>query len=249
MSNNAGLNQSHQSVTAYDDAARVAAYDAKMEIMHPNRRKMAEIVSAMLPFSAESGITLLDLGTGTGFLAAHLLQVFPMATIIAIDGAAAMIQQAQARLGNKSRQLVWRICSFQDLVKDDDLPMLDAVVSSFALHHLSADEKLELYRALLPKLRAGGWLVNADILVASHRDFETRFQTLRQLGIQQRLRAQTGEEKSLTAIAAELAELEKTDGDQPLPLDIDLSLLRQVGFRAVDCFWKETREAVWGGMK
>jgi len=104
-------------------------------------------------------------------------------------------------------------------------------------------------KALRPKLRAGGWFVNADILVASHVDIEARFQTLRQLGIQQRLREQTGEEKSLPAIAAELAELEKTDGDQPLQLDIDLSLLRPAGFRAVDCFWKETREAVWGGMK
>ena len=220
-----------------------------MDIMHPNRRKMAEIVGAMLPFPIAAEITILDIGTGTGFLAAHLLEIFPRAQVIAVDGAAAMMQQAQARLGHKSRQLTWKICSFQELAKDNTLPALDAVVSSFALHHLSADEKLELYRALLPKLRAGGWLVNADILVASHRDLETRFQTLRQLGIQQRLRTQTGEEKSLTVIAAELAELEKTDGDQPLPLDIDLSLLRQAGFRAVDCFWKETREAVWGGMK
>ena len=140
MPTDADLTQSHQSVAAYDDAARVAAYDAKMEIM----------------------------------------------------------------------------------------------------------EKPALYRTLLPKLRAGGWFVNADILLASHVDIEARFQTLRQLGIQQRLREQTGEEKSLATIAAELDELEKQDGDQPLQLDIDLSLLRQAGFHAVDCFWKETREAVWG---
>jgi len=160
------LTQSHQSVAAYDDAARVAAYGAKMEIMHPNRGKMAEIVCAMLPFQREAEITLLDLGTGTGFLAARLLEVFPRAQVIAVDGAAAMMQQAQARLGNKSRQLTWKICSFQELARDRDLPDLDAVVSSFALHHLSADEKLALYRALLPKLRVGGWFVNADILIA-----------------------------------------------------------------------------------
>jgi trans-aconitate methyltransferase len=249
MPTDADLTQSHQSVAAYDDAARVQAYDAKMEIMHPNRRKMAEIVGAMLPFPRAAEITILDLGTGTGFLAAQLLEIFPRAQVIAVDGATAMMQQAQARLGNKSRQLTWKICSFQELAKAGDLPELDAVVSSFALHHLSADEKLALYRALLPKLRASGWLVNADILLASHVDIEARFQTLRQIGIQQRRREQIGEEKSLAAIAAELAELEKRDGDRPLQLDIDLSLLRQAGFRAVDCFWKETREAVWGGMK
>lgn len=242
-------NHSQQSVAAYDDAARVAAYDAKMEIMHPNRRKMAEIVGAILPFSRAAEITILDLGTGTGFLAAQLLEIFSRAQVIAVDGAGAMMQQAQARLGHKSQRLTWKICSFQELAHANDLPELNAVVSSFALHHLSAAEKLALYRVLLPKLRAGGWFVNADILLASHIDIEARFQTLRQFGIQQRLREQTGEEKSLPAIAAELAKLEKTDGDQPLQLDIDLNLLKQAGFRAVDCFWKETREAVWGGMK
>jgi trans-aconitate methyltransferase len=240
---------SPRSVSAYDDAARVVAYDTKMAIMHPNRTKMAEIVGAMLPFPGEADLTILDLGTGTGFLAAHLLQVFWRAQVIAVDGAAAMMQQAQARLGAQSQRLTWKVCSFQELAKDKTLPELDAVVSSFALHHLSADEKLALYRLLLPKLRAGGWLINADIIIAPDIAIEARYQNLRQMGIQQRLRAQTGEEKSLAAIAAELAELEKNDGDQPLPLDIDLSLLRQAGFRGVDCFWKETREAVWGGIK
>lgn len=249
MSTDFTLTQSLQSVAAYDDAARVSAYDAKMDIMHPNRRKMAEIVGAMLPFPREAEITILDLGTGTGFLAAQLLEVFVRAKVIAVEGAAAMMQQAQARLGNKSQRLKWKICSFQELAQTNDLPELNAVVSSFALHHLSADEKLALYRSVLPKLRTGGWLINADILLASHAEIEARFQNLRQLGIQQRLREQTGEEKSLPAIATELAELEKTDGDQPLQLDIDLNLLKQVGFRVVDCFWKETREAVWGGMK
>jgi len=237
-----------QSVSAYDDAARVAEYDAKMEIMHPNRTKMAEIVCAMLPFPPGAEITVLDLGTGTGFLVARLLQAFPRAQIIAVDGAAAMMHQAQARLGAKSKQLIWKIGSFQQLADDNDLPELDAVVSSFALHHLAAEEKRRLYHALCAKLRDGAWFVNADILIAPYEEIEARYLHLRQVGIQKRWR-EHGEEKSLAAIAAELVELEKKDGDQPLPFDTDLRLLKEAGFHAVDCFWKETREAVWGGSK
>jgi cyclopropane fatty-acyl-phospholipid synthase-like methyltransferase len=181
---------------------RVAEYDAKMEIMHPNRTKMADIVCAMLPFPPDAEITVLDLGTGTGFLVARLLQVFPHAHVIAVDGASAMMQQAQARLGDQSRQLTWKIESFQQLADDNDLPELDAAVSAFALHHLAAEEKRRLYHALHAKLRDGAWFVNADIVVAPHEEIETHYQHLRQLGIQKRWR-EHGEEKSLAAIAKE----------------------------------------------
>ncbi|MEK7728194.1 MAG: methyltransferase domain-containing protein [candidate division KSB1 bacterium] len=239
-----------RSAAAYDDAARVAQYDAKMNLMHPNRVKMAEMVCAMLPFAAQEKLTLLDLGTGTGFLTAYLLQAFPHAHIIAVDGALAMMQQAQARLREKAQALTWHICTFQELARNtSDLPALDAVVSCFALHHLSAEQKRELYHAVLPKLRVGGWLLNADIVALPDTKIEARYQYLRCLGIQQRARQQLGEERTLAAIAAELAQLEHEDGDQPLPLEEDLRLLREAGFQEVDCFWKETREAVWGGIK
>jgi ubiquinone/menaquinone biosynthesis C-methylase UbiE len=247
MLNVSASTPSHQSVSAYDDAARVAEYDAKMEIMHPNRTKMAEIVCAIL-HSHDAEITILDLGTGTGFLAARLLQTFPQARIIAVDGAAAMMHQAQARLGAKGKQLIWKTSSFQQLTNANDLPELDAVVSSFALHHLALEEKRRLYQAVHAKLRDSGWFINADILAAPDEKIEARYQYLRQLGIQKRLR-ERGEEKSLAEIAAELMALEKKDGDQPLPLDTDLRLLKEARFRVVDCFWKETREAVWGGLK
>ena len=37
------------SITAYDLSARVASYDADMEIMHPNRSKMVDIALEILP--------------------------------------------------------------------------------------------------------------------------------------------------------------------------------------------------------
>lgn len=239
-----------RSAAAYDDAERVAIYDAKMNIMHPNRAKMAEMVCAMLPFAANDKITLLDLGTGTGFLTAYLLEAFPRASIIAVDGAAAMMQQAQARLHEKAQALSWEICTFQELArKAATLPQLDAVVSCFALHHLSAEQKLELYRALKGQMRRGAWFINADIVTLPHTKIEARYQYLRCLGIQQRTQEQLGEDRALEAIAAELAELERTDGDQPLRLEQDLQLLREAGLQEIDCFWKETREAVWGGCR
>lgn len=239
-----------RSITAYDALEDVMAYDAKMDIMHPNRHKMAEIICALLPFHRDSAPVILDLGTGTGFLAARVLAAFPQAKIIAIDGAAAMMKQAHARLGEKAQSLNWKICTFQELAAaSQNLLELNAVISAFALHHLDSGQKLALLRALHQRLRTGGWLINADIVISPHAEVEQRYQRLRQAGIQKRWRERHREERTLAAIAAELAELEERDGDQPLSLETDLRLLHEAGFAQVDCFWKETREVVIGGVK
>jgi ubiquinone/menaquinone biosynthesis C-methylase UbiE len=239
----------HQAAAAYDDARRVAEYDARMDVMHPNRAHMCDVVCRLIPSPADRPITVVDLGTGTGFLAASVLEAFPNARVIAVDGAAAMMNQARARLGPRAGRMEWRTCVFAELAaKADELPELDAVVSSFALHHLTPQDKLALERAMHRRLRPGGVFVNADILIAPEAAVENTYQSLRRAGIQRRLRA-TGVEKSTEQIGAELAELERLDGDKPLPVETDLRLLREAGFHTVDCWWKETREAVWGGTK
>jgi hypothetical protein len=46
-----------------------------------------------------------------------------------------------------------------------------------------------------------------------------------------------------------LADLERNDHDQPLTLEDDLETAREAGLRSAEVFWKEYREAVWGGPK
>ncbi len=55
-----------RSIAAYSPRERVAAYDADMEIMHPLRRRMVEVVLEILPFRPSQPLLAIDLGTGTG---------------------------------------------------------------------------------------------------------------------------------------------------------------------------------------
>jgi len=150
-------------IAAYDLPERVAAYDADMELMHPNRGRMVEVV-----------------------------------------------------------------------------------LSTFALHHLTADEKRALLRRVASALRAGGWFVNADLVVSEWPELEERIQALRVAGIVGRAAGRDPRFTDAGATRAWLDEMEAREGDQPLPLARDLALAREAGLH-VEVFWKEHREAVWGG--
>jgi hypothetical protein len=91
--------------------------------------------------------------------------------------------------------------------------------------------------------------LNCDIFKTADAVLEARFRRLHHQGIQERTRKIKHQEKSLGQISSALADKEKKDGDHLLLLMDDLQLLAEAGFRTPECFWKEYREAVYGGVK
>jgi tRNA (cmo5U34)-methyltransferase len=237
------------SVRAYDLPSRVAAYDFDMEIMHPLRSKMADVILEVLPWSACEPLRCVDLGVGTGMLTARVLDAFPHASVLAVDGAAAMMELCRARLGAASQRVEFVISDFQS-VPADRLPeeSVDVVFSAYALHHLTREAKRDVIAQALRWVKPGGWFLNADLVVAQDPQVEQRVQSLREAGIVERA---NGDRRFLTreSTRAHLAQLEAGEGDQPLTLAEDLELARQAGLRSAEVFWKQYREAVWGGPK
>jgi ubiquinone/menaquinone biosynthesis C-methylase UbiE len=239
-----------ESVYAFNNTDIVASYDSDMDIWHPNRAKMASVVCEILPFGRTERLIFLDLGTGTGYLSHRIAETFPHAVIIAVDAAELMIEKAKLRLRNYNNRMTYYVSPFQELSDEKfPLPHPDAVISSLALHHLYKEEKLKLFRYIYSILKAGGWFINCDILKTADPFLETRFRYLHYLGIQQRTMSVKNRETTLEEISSRLAEKEKKDGDHPLFLSEELQLLTEAGFPAAECFWKEYREAVYGGKK
>jgi ubiquinone/menaquinone biosynthesis C-methylase UbiE len=206
---------------------------------------MVEVALEALPFPRGAPLRSLDLGTGTGFLARRFLERFPEAGLVAVDGASAMLDLARARLGALAMRVELVVGDFRRL--DTLAPgAFDVVVSSFALHHLTADEKRDVLRKGVSCLRPAGWLVNADLVVSEWPEVEERIQALRVEGIVARAAGRDPRFVDPGAARAWLKEMEAREGDQPLPLAEDLALAREAGLR-VEVFWKEYREAVWGG--
>jgi tRNA (cmo5U34)-methyltransferase len=235
------------SIAAYEPAERVRAYDADMDVMHPLRHKMIDVIMDVLPFDAAAPLWVLDLGVGTGVLAERFLRKFTAGRVIAVDGSHAMLELAKSRLTPLADRLTLEVADFRRLPTSLAAGSLDAVISAYALHHLNAADKLAVLRRALALVKPGGWLVNADLVVAADERVERRIQQRRVEGIVSRARSDDGRFRDFQSTRTFLDDLEANEQDQPLTLEQDLQLARDAGLRAVEVFWKEYREVVYGG--
>jgi ubiquinone/menaquinone biosynthesis C-methylase UbiE len=140
-------------------------YDARIRTFIPDYEAMLDAAAASVPADAR---TIVDLGTGTGALAQHCLEQARRASIVGIDADAGILQIAAKRLGNRARL----VCG--SFVRTA-LPAADAVVASYALHHVrTRTAKSVLYDRVRAALRRGGVFITVDCHPASSRPLARR---------------------------------------------------------------------------
>ena len=238
------------SIKAYALQKRVGKYDADMEIMHPLRWKMIEVALEIFPFHQTRSLKALDLGVGSGAFSKRLLEKYPNAEVVAIDGAASMLDLAKSRIGKLVQRVEWVLSDFRMIPTPILRPdTFDVVISSYALHHLNAQEKLAVVKSIVQAIKPGGWFLNADIVRAEAPDVEQRIQEIRVKDVTDRAPAQDKRFYCTEATRQFLDNLEATEQDQPQTLDRDISILHESGILNAEVFWKEYREAVIGGSK
>ena len=102
---------------------------------------------------------ILELGSGTGNLTVLLAERFPKATIELVDVSAESLDECRKRIGLDDR-FRYRAQDFRSLDAPDG--SFDLIVSSIAIHHLTGDEKPELFAELFRLLRPEGMFAYAD---------------------------------------------------------------------------------------
>lgn len=81
-------------------------------------------------------LRILELGSGPGFLAEHLLRAFSSASYVALDFSSAMHELAATRLGSAASRVEFVNRSFRDSEWSDGLGRFDCVVTHQAVHEL-----------------------------------------------------------------------------------------------------------------
>jgi tRNA (cmo5U34)-methyltransferase len=154
---------------------------------------------------------VLDLGCGDGRLLRLVQEAFPSVTGVAVDFNAVMLERARRCFADDAIDVVRH-----DL--DTPLPELgsfDAVVSSFAIHHLSHRRKRALFSEIADVLRADGTFANLEHVASPTALLHERFREA--LGIAD----QPDDPSNILA-----------------PVQDQLDWLDAAGFVDVDCVWK-----------
>jgi tRNA (cmo5U34)-methyltransferase len=103
--------------------------------------------------------TVADLGAGTGNLAARL---GPVARLVCVDASTEMLALAAPKLPPATEYVVADLLEYVSAGPRD----LDVAISTYAIHHLTTDEKATLFRSLAARLRPGGRFVAGDLMLA-----------------------------------------------------------------------------------
>jgi tRNA (cmo5U34)-methyltransferase len=202
-----------------EDAEKVHRYLGRADEF-PHRLEGEGVLLAHVPGDARR---VLDLGTGDGRLLRLLAADRPQMSGVGLDFSAIMLAAARERFAGGERV---------ELIEHDlsqplpELGHFDAVVSSFAIHHLEHERKRTLYGEIFDLLEPGGVFANFEHV------------------------ASATERLHLAFFAAIDEPIENADpSDRLLDVETQLGWLREIGFEDVDCYWKWLEMALLIGVK
>ena len=198
-------------------------------------------------------LTVLDLGCGDGFLLQMVMQAFPVSRAVALDGSPAMLERAEVRfqdLGLFSDLVDYVEVDFNNPAWRGSLPcdQFDAIISGFAIHHSEDDRKRTLYEDIFYLLNPGGVFVNVEHVASATLLGETLFEDAYAENLTRHRRAR-GEEIEQADVREEIRNRPDKAANLLAPVEIQLKWLREMGYRDVDCYWKQYELAVLAGFR
>jgi tRNA (cmo5U34)-methyltransferase len=150
----------------------LADYDRRIRTFIPHYEEMLDVVAGAVRLTSARQPTIVDLGIGTGALAARCLAARPRASLIGIDSDVDILAAAARRLRRSLKKLRLIHGSFART----RLPKCDAMVATLALHHIrTARAKQRFYQRCFRALRPGGVFASGDAFLADDSPVTEQF--------------------------------------------------------------------------
>lgn len=168
--------------------------------------------------------TVLDLGAGTGLLSSFILQKYPKSKLTLIDLSEGMLEIAKTRFSVHSNIKYFA----SDYTQFEYSEKFDLVISSLSIHHLTDNEKQELFQKLYSIMNPGSIFINVDQVLGTTEYLDNLYKAdwlnyIHNSGLDQ------------TEISSAI---ERTKLDRMSTLDQQLQWLTDAGFSDADCIYK-----------
>ena len=201
-------------------------FEARLHMYDEHMLNDLEGAEHFYPFTAEclpkeSGVSVLDLGCGTGLELEEYFKLNPTAKITGVDLSEGMLKALSEKFSDKNLTLIEG--SYFDVPFGEN--KFDSAVSVESLHHFTKEQKIPLYKKLHKSLKADGYFILTDYF-APDDEYEEFYQN-------------------------ELIRLKKEEGitddlfyhyDTPLTTQHETDALLEAGFASVEILhsWENT---------
>jgi len=209
MSDGVNLWRSEDHATQYLDRADTIPHRSEGE-------------AALLEWIPKRPARVLDLGSGDGRLLSIVLNACALGEAVALDFSPTMLDRLRSRFSERPNVRIVAHDLAEPLLKD--LGTFDAIVSSFAIHHLPHTRKRTLYEEVYERLRPGGIFCNLEHVASSTVSLHEHFLAL-----------------------LDVRPEDEDPSNKLLDVDQQLQWLREIGFQDVDCHWKWRELALLAG--
>jgi tRNA (cmo5U34)-methyltransferase len=241
-----GMNMTSFDNSRWSDSRFAQEYRDQADGYVPERRKLIEIAQSVYRYFVRSSQPrrILDLGCGDGLMVQELLKVDDSIDATLVDGSQEMLKAASKRLAVFEKMHCIN-ASFQELLAQDPLKgTFCFVVSSLAIHHLVMEQKTALFKCIHRHLDTDGLFLNIDVVLSPTNDLEDFYLALWKEWID----THTADSQKASLLPVPQQYKDNSD-NTPDPLIPQLQALERIGFKNVDCYYKNGIFAMFGGTK
>jgi tRNA (cmo5U34)-methyltransferase len=191
----------------------------------------------------------LDLGSGSGALAAALLDRYPDAEAVLVDFSEPMLEAARQKFPSPPHHLVLADFGRPDWVDAVEASgPFDAIVSGYAIHHQPDERKRTLFAEIFTLLTPGGAFVDVEHVAPASPWVSAMSDELFIETIHAHHRRH-GRETTRDQVARDYVHRPDKAANILASVEVQCDWLREIGFIDVDCYFKVFELAVFGGRR
>lgn len=232
------------------NGSKAVDYDDNAAFEKGNRELHKTVLTDILSFLEYQPQSFIDIGCGTGYFMDVFFELNPEMVGVAIDGSEDMLARAQQKFQHSSHSINFIQSKFQEIDFSGLPGSVDLIFSCLALHHLTEQEKNDIYIKIYNQLSQRGVFILFDLFKKDDSFEDKLLEHIACRDIQRKLKQYLEiedmdgleiEELKIKNIIENDRREKAREGDQESSLSVMTESLNRAGFSKIIPVYQENR--------